>query len=76
MSCATIPVEYAESIMFGHESAGRRRTRTRMQGSSSRPGRHLFLDEVSALPLACRASFFGCSRTAPIAELESPKPDL
>jgi DNA-binding NtrC family response regulator len=56
VSCATIPVEYAESEMFGHEggavvgSHGAHVGLVEQAGSGT-----IFLDEVSALPLPLQA---------------------
>jgi DNA-binding NtrC family response regulator len=53
VSCATIPVDRAESEMFGHERGGVRGSRTAHIGLVERAGGGtLFLDEVSALPPA------------------------
>jgi DNA-binding NtrC family response regulator len=53
VSCATIPVERAESEMFGHERGGVRGSRTAHVGLVEQAdGGTLFLDEVSALPPA------------------------
>jgi DNA-binding NtrC family response regulator len=53
VSCATIPVDRAESEMFGHERGGVRGARTAHIGLVEQAGGGtLFLDEVSALPPA------------------------
>jgi DNA-binding NtrC family response regulator len=53
VNCATIPVERAESMMFGHERGGLAGSRSAHVGlvEQAESGT-LFLDEVSALPLA------------------------
>jgi DNA-binding NtrC family response regulator len=52
VSCATIPVEQAESEMFGHEPAAVVGSRNAHAGLVERAGAGtLFFDEVSALPL-------------------------
>jgi DNA-binding NtrC family response regulator len=51
VSCATIPVDRAESEMFGHERGGVTGARTAHVGLVEQAGGGtLFLDEVSALP--------------------------
>jgi DNA-binding NtrC family response regulator len=51
VSCATIPVDRAESEMFGHERGGVTGSRTAHVGLVEQTeGGTLFLDEVSALP--------------------------
>jgi DNA-binding NtrC family response regulator len=51
VSCATIPVDRAESEMFGHERGGITGSRTARVGLIEQAGEGtLFLDEVSALP--------------------------
>ena len=51
VSCATIPVDRAESEMFGHERGGVTGSRTAHVGLVEQAGGGtLFLDEVSALP--------------------------
>src|ERR1700678_3638565 len=51
VSCATIPVDRAESEMFGHERGGVRGSRAAHVGLVEQAdGGTLFLDEVSALP--------------------------
>jgi DNA-binding NtrC family response regulator len=53
VSCATIPVERAESAMFGHERGAVVGARGSHVGLVEQAGSGtLFLDEVSALPLA------------------------
>jgi two-component system, NtrC family, response regulator HydG len=53
VNCATIPVERAETMMFGHERGGLAGSRSAHVGlvEQAESGT-LFLDEVSALPLA------------------------
>jgi DNA-binding NtrC family response regulator len=52
VSCATIPVDRAESEMFGHERGAVAGSRTAHVGLVEQAGAGtLFLDEVSALPL-------------------------
>jgi DNA-binding NtrC family response regulator len=52
VSCATIPVDRAESEMFGHERGAVTGSRTAHVGLVEQAGAGtLFLDEVSALPL-------------------------
>jgi DNA-binding NtrC family response regulator len=52
VSCATIPVDRAESAMFGHERGAVSGSRTAHVGLVEQAGAGtLFLDEVSALPL-------------------------
>jgi DNA-binding NtrC family response regulator len=52
VSCATIPVDRAESEIFGHERGGVTGSRTAHVGLVEQAGGGtLFLDEVSALPL-------------------------
>jgi DNA-binding NtrC family response regulator len=58
VSCATIPRDRAESMMFGHEhddAGGRPEAREGLVGQAS--GGTLFLDEVSALPLELQGKF-------------------
>lgn len=58
VSCATIPVERAESVMFGHERgavAGSRGARTGLVEQAG--AGTLFLDEISALPLPLQGKF-------------------
>ena len=51
VSCATIPIDRAESEMFGHERGGVTGSRTAHVGLVEQAsGGTLFLDEVSALP--------------------------
>jgi DNA-binding NtrC family response regulator len=51
VSCATIPVDRAESEMFGHERGAMAGSRTARIGLVEQAGEGtLFLDEVSALP--------------------------
>jgi DNA-binding NtrC family response regulator len=51
VSCATIPVDRAESEMFGHERGGVRGSRAAHVGLVEQAdGGTLFLDEVAALP--------------------------
>jgi DNA-binding NtrC family response regulator len=58
VSCATIPVEHAESIMFGHEPGDVDGPRNANIGLVEQAGAGtLFLDEVSALPLALQGKF-------------------
>jgi DNA-binding NtrC family response regulator len=58
VSCATIPVEHAESIMFGHEPADAAGSPNIVAGLVEQSGSGtLFLDEVSALPLALQGKF-------------------
>jgi DNA-binding NtrC family response regulator len=53
VSCATIPIERAESEMFGHERGAVPGVRTAHIGLVERAGAGtLFLDEVSALPVS------------------------
>jgi DNA-binding NtrC family response regulator len=53
VSCATIPFERAESELFGHERGGVAGSRRARAGLVEQAGSGtLFLDEVSALPLA------------------------
>ena len=58
VSCATIPMEHAESIMFGHEPVEIAGSRDMSAGlvEQAGPGT-LFLDEVSALPIALQRKF-------------------
>ena len=53
VSCATFPIERAESTLFGHERGGLAGSRSAHVGlvEQAKSGT-LFLDEVSALPLA------------------------
>jgi DNA-binding NtrC family response regulator len=52
VSCATIPVERAESVVFGHERGAVTGSRSAQCGLVEQAGAGtLFLDEVSALPL-------------------------
>jgi DNA-binding NtrC family response regulator len=58
VSCATIPVEHAESIMFGHELgdvAGSRHTQIGLVEQAE--AGTLFLDEMSALPPVLQGKF-------------------
>jgi DNA-binding NtrC family response regulator len=56
VSCATIPVDRAESEMFGHERGGVTGSRTAHAGLvETAEGGTLFLDEVSALPQSLQA---------------------
>jgi DNA-binding NtrC family response regulator len=58
VSCATIPIERAESIMFGHERGAVAGSRSAHAGLVEQTGAGtLFLDEVSALPLALQGKF-------------------
>jgi DNA-binding NtrC family response regulator len=58
VSCATIPVERAESVMFGHERGAPAGSRGAHVGLVEQAGSGtLFLDEVSALPLALQGKF-------------------
>ena len=58
VSCATIPVEHAESIMFGHEAVDVAGPRNMLAGLVEQAGSGtLFLDEVSALPFALQGKF-------------------
>jgi DNA-binding NtrC family response regulator len=58
VSCATIPTERAESIMFGHERGAVAGSRTAHAGLVEQAGAGtLFLDEVSALPLSLQGKF-------------------
>jgi DNA-binding NtrC family response regulator len=51
VNCATIPVDRAESEMFGHERGGVAGSRTAHIGLVEQAGQGtLFLDEISALP--------------------------
>jgi DNA-binding NtrC family response regulator len=53
VSCATLPLDRAESEMFGHERGGVTGSRTAHVGLVEQAGGGtLFLDEVSALPLS------------------------
>ena len=58
VSCATIPIDRAESIMFGHERGAIPGARSAHGGlvEQAEAGT-LFLDEVSALPLALQGKF-------------------
>lgn len=58
VNCATIPVEHAESIMFGHEPADAAGTRHPHVGlvEQAEAGT-LFLDEMSALPSPLQGKF-------------------
>ena len=58
VSCATIPIDRAESEMFGHERGGiiGSRTRTCRAGRTGRRG-HPVPRRGAALPQRCRASF-------------------
>jgi transcriptional regulator with AAA-type ATPase domain len=58
VSCATIPMERAESVMFGHERGAVAGSRSAHAGLVEQAGAGtLFLDEVSALPLALQGKF-------------------
>jgi DNA-binding NtrC family response regulator len=58
VNCATIPVDRAESEMFGHERGGVRGSRIAHVGLVERAdGGTLFLDEVSTLPPALQGKF-------------------
>ena len=58
VSCATIPIERAESIMFGHERGAVAGSRSAHAGLVEQAGAGtLFLDEVSALPLTLQGKF-------------------
>jgi DNA-binding NtrC family response regulator len=53
VSCAAFPIERAESTLFGHERGGLAGSRSAHVGLVEQAGSGtLFLDEVSALPLA------------------------
>lgn len=58
VSCATVPIERAESIMFGHERGAVAGSRSAHAGLVEQAGAGtLFLDEVSALPLSLQGKF-------------------
>jgi DNA-binding NtrC family response regulator len=58
VSCATIPIDRAESEMFGHERGGVSGSRTAHIGLVEQAeGGTLFLDEVSALPESLQGKF-------------------
>lgn len=58
VSCATLPLEYAESTIFGHESATIAGDRGALCGLIEQAGvGTLFLDEVTALPLLLQGKF-------------------
>ena len=58
VSCATIPFEHAESVMFGHEPADVAGSRNTLAGLVEQAGSGtLFLDEVSALPPTLQGKF-------------------
>lgn len=58
VSCATIPVERAESVMFGHERGAVTGSRSAHTGLVEQAGKGtLFLDEVSALPSSLQGKF-------------------
>jgi DNA-binding NtrC family response regulator len=58
VSCATIPIDRAESEMFGHERGGVAGSRTAHVGLVEQAaGGTLFLDEVSALPPSLQGKF-------------------
>lgn len=58
VNCATIPLDRAESEMFGHERGGIASSRTAHVGLVERAGLGtLFLDEVSVLPLSLQSKF-------------------
>ncbi len=58
VSCATIPTERAESVMFGHERGAVAGSKSAHAGLVEQAGAGtLFLDEVSALPLTLQGKF-------------------
>jgi DNA-binding NtrC family response regulator len=58
VSCATIPTERAESVMFGHERGGAAGSRNTQAGLVEQAGAGtLFLDEISALPVTLQGKF-------------------
>lgn len=58
VNCATIPLDRAESEMFGHERGGIAGSRTAHIGLVERAGLGtLYLDEVSALPVQLQGKF-------------------
>lgn len=52
VSCATIPVKHADSVMFGHEAGDAGSSNSHVGLVEQAEDGILFLDEVSALPLA------------------------
>jgi DNA-binding NtrC family response regulator len=58
VNCATLPLDRAESEVFGHERGGIAWARTAHMGLVERAGvGTLYLDELSALPLPLQAKF-------------------